>query len=216
MTTLSSRPRQRRGGRPTLEEAARLDLAVRESALALFLEHGYDATSMAAIARAADTTKASLYARFASKEAVFTSVLEWATARPDWPVSEPETPDLDDLEGALTKIADAAIRRALDPSMVKLSRIATAQIQRFPDLARRTLSALLWPRYQMVADLLRRHHEAGDIVAAEPEVLAEHFLAMVSVAPARLASYGIVRDPETQTHHTRVAVGLFVRALQRP
>src|SRR6476469_7782553 len=119
-----SAPQSRRGGRPTLEEAADLDRAVRDTALRLFLEDGYDATSMDAIAREAGTTKASLYARFPSKDALFSSVLTWAIQRSDWPVREPDPPDLDDLEGALTAIAHAAQRRALDPSMVKLSRIA--------------------------------------------------------------------------------------------
>src|SRR5438552_9008338 len=86
-------PRARRGGRPTLEQAAQLDRDVREAALSLFLEHGYDGTSMDAIANAAGTTKASLYARFPTKEAVFSSVLEWAIQRDDWPTPEPETPD---------------------------------------------------------------------------------------------------------------------------
>lgn len=34
---------RRRGGRPTREEAGKLDEAVRESALRLFLENGYEA-----------------------------------------------------------------------------------------------------------------------------------------------------------------------------
>ena len=58
---------RRRGGRPTREEASRLDDAVRESALRLFLENGYEGTTMNAIAAAAGTTKPSLYARFPTK-----------------------------------------------------------------------------------------------------------------------------------------------------
>src|SRR5688500_14843312 len=88
--TPSTRPR--RGGRPTLAETSRLDQDVREAALELFLEHGYDGTSMDAIARAAGTTKASLYSRFAGKDTVFRAVFEWAMNRPDWPVPEPAPP----------------------------------------------------------------------------------------------------------------------------
>src|SRR5579864_3831321 len=67
-------PRPRRSGRPTLEQAAELDQTVRECALRLFLDHGYEGTSMDAIAREAHTTKMSLYGRFASKEELFLSV----------------------------------------------------------------------------------------------------------------------------------------------
>jgi AcrR family transcriptional regulator len=205
--------RSRRSGRPTLEQAAELDQRVRECALQLFLEHGYEGTSMDAIAREAGTTKMSLYGRFSSKEELFLSVLHWATQRPDWPVPEPEPPDLDDLEGALTSIARTALQRALDPSMVQLGRIAVSQAARFPDLARRQAIAF-WPRQQLVADLLERHAARGAITADDPEILAEHFLGMVAGMPARLASYGIQRDPADQDRHTRTAIELFVRGLR--
>jgi AcrR family transcriptional regulator len=202
----------RRGGRPTLEQAAQLDRDVRDHALHLFLEHGYEGTSMDAIARAAGTTKASLYARFPSKESLFDSVLGWAIQRSDWPAPEPEPPDLDDLEGALTAIAQAAQRRALDPAMVKLGRIAIAQASRFPEIARRSRAGAFW-RLQLVVELLERHASTGAIVAEDPEILAEHFLAMVAGMPARLASLGIARDPADEKQHLEVAVRLFLRAL---
>ncbi|UGQ13238.1 TetR/AcrR family transcriptional regulator [Yinghuangia sp. ASG 101] len=204
--------RPRRGGRPTLAQAEQLSRRVREHALELFLEHGYDGTSMDAIAAAAGTTKASLYARFPSKDAVFVSVLKWAVGRPDWPVPEPPAPDLDDLEGALTAIAHMAANRALHPSMVKLSRVAAAHAERFPDVARRTSG--FSRRHELLVELLARHTAAGRIVADDPEVLAEHFLGMVAGVPARLASFGTVRSQADHEHHIAVAVRLFMRGLR--
>jgi AcrR family transcriptional regulator len=205
----------RRSGRPSAAEAERIDRDVRDAALALFLERGYDGTTMDAIAQAAGTTKASLYARFDSKEAVFSAVLDVATRRRDWPLPEPAPPDLDDLEGALTEIAQAGVQRAVHPEMVKLSRIAITESARFPELARRAQANATWARRDLVVELLQRHAAAGAIVVAdEPEILAEHFLAMAVGMPARLASFGIVRDAETQAHYTQVAVALFVRGLR--
>lgn len=205
----------RRGGRPTLEEAAQLDHDVREAALDLFLENGYEGTSMDAIAAAAHTTKASLYARFPSKDDVFRDVLDWAVLRPDWPVAEPDLPSTDDLEAALRAVAQSVMRRVLDPSMVKLSRIAIAQAGRFPTVASRIQDGA-WPRRVFVAELLERHAATGDIVAEDPEMLAELFLAMVGGAPARLASFGIVRDEKEQEHQIDVSVRLFLRGLRAP
>jgi AcrR family transcriptional regulator len=203
----------RRSGRPTSEETARLDFEVREHALRLLLERGYEGTSMDAIAVAAGTTKASLYARFPSKDALFRTVLTWAVRRPDWPAPEPAPPAFDDLEGALRAIAQAARRRALDPAMVQLSRVAVAQAARFPDVARRIQDVVTWPRMQLVADLLRHHAATGAIDAPEPEILAEHFLALVAGIPARLASFGILRSPEVQEHHLDAALTLFLRGV---
>ncbi|MGC7101466.1 TetR/AcrR family transcriptional regulator [Amycolatopsis lurida] len=191
-----------------------MDDAVREGALRLFLEHGYEGTLMDAIAAEAGTTKASLYTRFPGKDAVFRSVLAWAMQRDDWPVKEPPEPDPADLEGALTAIASTAVRRALHPSMVKLTQVAIAHAARFPDLAQQAYAAGFWPRQQLVADVLRRHATAGAIVADDPELLAEQFLGLVSGVPARLASFGILRDAAEQERRTRAAVRLFLRALR--
>lgn len=213
MTTRPARP-ARRGGRPTREEAAQLDEDVREAALTLFLQHGYEGTSMDDIARAANTTKASLYKRFASKDDVFTSVLAWAMQRPDWPLAESDPPNLDDLEGSLRFIARASLRRALHPSMVQLSRVATTQAARVPDIGLQVYAASTIRRHRMLVELLHRHVANGTIVAAQPDMLAEHFMAMVSGMPARLAGFGIVRSDDVNERYLDAAVQLFLRSLR--
>jgi AcrR family transcriptional regulator len=203
----------RPGGRPSSEESAQLNEDVRRAALELFLVHGYEGTTIDSIARAAGTTKASLYARFDTKESLFISVVRWAIGRPDWPIDEPDPPDLGDLEGALRAIAETALHRALHPDMVALTRIAVAQAGRFPDLARRAFAAS-WARKDLVVKLLEHHIMLGSIVADEPEILAEHFLGLVSGNPARLASFGIVRNPSIQRRNNDVAIEMFLRSLR--
>ncbi|MCX4090739.1 TetR/AcrR family transcriptional regulator [Nocardia sp. alder85J] len=204
-------PRARRGGRPTRAQATELDRALRGAALHLFLDQGYDGTSMEAIARAAGTTKASLYTRFPSKEAMFRSVLEWAVQRADWPTPEPTAPAPGDLTHALTEIAATAWARSLHPDLVKLRRIAAAQAERHPDLARQATS---WPAEQLIADLLRHHARLGAIVADDPELLAGHFLAMVT-APGRSTVFGHARPgPAAADRTISSAVHLFVRGLR--
>ena len=211
-TLQGSRP----GGRPTKEETAQLSRDIREAALTLFLERGYEGTSLDDVAGAARTTKASVYVRFADKESLFTGVMRWAIGRTDWPDPESKPLDLDgldNLEGALRSIADAALHRATHPSMVRLNQIAIAQAGRFPDLAQRSLAAS-WTRKQLVVKLLQRHAAVGAIVADEPEILAEHFLGLVSGLPARLASFGVERDAATQRRYSDVAIELFLRGLR--
>jgi AcrR family transcriptional regulator len=206
--------RQRREGRPTPAEAEQLDRDVHEQALRLFLEHGYEGASMDAIASAAGTTKMSLYARFTNKEELFNNVLWWALQNPDWPEPDPPVPDLDDLRGALMAFAEGASRRALHPAMVKLSRIAAAHALRFPEIARRTHAIGFSRRSQVLVELLKRHAATGAIVTEDVGMAAEHFLAMVSGGPARLASFGIVRDADGQRRRLRIAVELFLRGLR--
>jgi TetR/AcrR family transcriptional repressor of mexJK operon len=47
----------------------------------------------------------------------------------------------------------------------------------------------------------------------DPELAAEQFLAMVSAFPARLASFGIRRDPDDEERHIRHAVELFLTGI---
>jgi len=201
----------RRAGHPTKAETAQLDDDLREAALQVFLDRGYEGASVAHIAAAAHTTKASLYARYAGKEDLFAAVVSWAMARTDWPYEEPPPPDFDDLGDALTAIAVAANRRALDPSMVKLSRIAITQAGRFPELARR--SAVM-PRQHLVVELLKYHVGEGTIVADDVEILADHFIGLVAGMPARRASLGLARSARDERRHLEVAVELFLRSLR--
>ena len=100
-------------------------------------------------------------------------------------------------------IADAAVRRALDPSMVKLARIAMTHAHHMPDLGAAHGDRRLAPpsaRRRAAAETCRRSERS---VADEPELLAEHFLGMVAAAPARLASFGIEREAADQEVHTR-------------
>jgi AcrR family transcriptional regulator len=207
MTPKPARPR----GRPTSEQAARLDLSIKEAALDVFLDQGFERAKMDRIAERAGTTKATLYARYPSKEELFLHVLRWATARDDWPFREPELPDIDDLEGALRSIADASVRRALHPDMVKLARIANSQSVHFPEIAGSIRAG--WPRQQAVVDVLKRHVAAGTIAVPDADLAAELFLGMIAATPARLASFGVVRSQKVQRRHTEMAVRIFVDGL---
>lgn len=210
---MSAIPQRRGRGRLSPAGSAELDRAIKEAALEQFLESGYERTTMDAIASRAATTKASIYVRYPSKEELFRAVLDWATQRDDWPFPEPEPPDLDDLEGALGAIAFAALRRALDPSMIRLQRIAAAQAGMFPESARRW-SLFSWPRQQLVTELLTRHVAAGTVRVEQPELAAELFLGMVASAPARMAGLGTLQDEEELRKRTLLAVKLFAAALR--
>jgi hypothetical protein len=134
--------------------------------------------------------------------------------RSDWPKQESQRPDPEDLEAALRAIAETSVRRAVDPAMVKLSRIAVAHALRFPEIARQTHAAGWSMRHQMLIELLKHHAAKGSIVADDPELMAEHFLAMVSAMPARLASFDIVLTAAEQKRRIDVAMQMFLRSVR--
>src|SRR5690242_20479659 len=78
--------------------------AIREAAAALFLENGYQGTSMDDIAAAAQVSKQTIYTHFLSKEALFADlVLGNAERVEEFVATVPRTVAAagDDLEGGL-------------------------------------------------------------------------------------------------------------------
>ena len=76
---------------------------VLDAALRLFVERGYDATSMDAIAQAAGVTKPVVYACYPSKEELFAALLDREEERTLRQIASvlPEAPDPGDPEGML-------------------------------------------------------------------------------------------------------------------
>jgi AcrR family transcriptional regulator len=207
-------PRNRRPGRPTQAETERLDEQLREAAVAAFLEHGYDGTSMEAIARAAGITKQTLYSRYPDKRAVFADVIPWAMSRHE-PRGVVGSIDGEDLRESLMMIAREALTRTTDPQIVRLQRIAMNESARFPEFAVSAETMRWSPRLRAVMDLLQRHVDAGEIEIDEDEIelAGEHFLALVEALPSRLTEFGVFRSNKQAERHLQYAVKLFLRAV---
>ena len=199
-----------RRGRPTRAEARKLDLAVRQAAVATFLELGYAGASMEAIARAAGITRRSLYARYPDKRAVFADVIPWALARY---TDEVDDVDHEDVETALLTLARASLSRATHPENVRLKRIAANESALFPEF-NISAESMMWAGRQRTAiEVLRRYVDRGDIEVDDLELAAEHFLAMVEAVPARMADFGVFRSKKQQERHLQYAVRLFLRGV---
>jgi TetR/AcrR family transcriptional regulator, mexJK operon transcriptional repressor len=211
MRTLSDVTTARRG-RPTRAQAAQLDEKLRDAAVATFLAHGYDRATMELIAEAAGITKRTLYARYPDKRAVFLDVIPWALTRS---IERDSTEDVDDgdLETALLAIGRGALRRALDPEIVRLHRIAMNESHRFPEFAVSAETFGWSQRHRQVTALLRQHAGTGAIEVDDIELAAEHFLALVEVLPARLADFGVFRSRRQEERHLKHAVNLFLRGI---
>jgi AcrR family transcriptional regulator len=184
---------------------------MREAAVATFAEYGYDGATMEAIAQAAGITKRTLYARYPDKRAVFLDVIPWALSRKTERAST-RAPE-NDLPGALLAIGRGALRRALDPDVLRLDRVALNEAARFPEFAV-SAETMAWSgRQREVEELLRYHQSAGTIEVDDIALAAEHFLAMVELLPTRMAEFGVYRSRRKQERHVQYAVNLFLRGV---
>ncbi|XVQ06281.1 TetR/AcrR family transcriptional regulator [Spirillospora sp. CA-255316] len=197
-----------RTGRPTRAEAAELERRLREAALEVFSDRGFEGATMEEIARAAGISKRTLYAKYPDKRALFAKVLPWAMSTLKW--DAPPFDDVaDDLPAALLAIARIAVARTVDPQVARLTRVAMSEAHHFPEFAEAAHSMTWSPRLRSVVEILEHHARAGTIVVDDLELAAEQFLAMVSGFPAMLAVFGLRRDPDDEERHIQHAVALF-------
>jgi AcrR family transcriptional regulator len=127
-----------RGGRPTKAAAALRDARLLEIAAEMFMQHGFDATSMERLAEAAMIGKATLYARYADKSQLFADVLRRRILLIYGPLEAEFAKGLGgkSLEETLLILARRFIDLAVAPSSIALGRILAAQGERFPELGK--------------------------------------------------------------------------------
>src|SRR5437899_10591077 len=111
LTATKARPARRdipksRGGRPTSSAATGRDQRLIEVATRLFLDRGYDATSLDAVAEAARVSKPTVYARYGDKRGLFAEVLRREIARWLAPLAEA-------AEMQLTRSSDISVKQRL-------------------------------------------------------------------------------------------------------
>ena len=109
--------------------------ALLEAATALFLDQGYDRTSLARVAAAAGVSKATLFKQFPTKAALFEAVVLAAGGAADGDIPDPPG---DDFIAGLTEIGLAYAALLERPRIVALMRTIIAESPRFSELGERT------------------------------------------------------------------------------
>lgn len=204
-----TKPKRHTGGRPTQADALRRDERLIEIAARMFMERGYDATTMDAVAEAASVGKATVYARYKDKAELFAAVLRrqidrWLAVG-DEPLATGGT-----LEEVLLALARRKIATALTPEVVAINRIVSAQAGRFQDLAKLVYQEGAQRSTAQVADLLRGFVVKGEIVTDDLEITAELFSNLIIGRQIRLALLGIEIEAEQLDRRIRAAVTLFL------
>lgn len=129
-------PATGRRGRPTAERVAAIDAAIKTAALDLFLEVGFEAASMDAVAVAAKVSKGTLYARYDSKEPLFRAILEEQLEEWSRRAQQRERPRPNDIEAQLRHHARTIVVVSNWPEFRRIAALLDASGRTFPDLAR--------------------------------------------------------------------------------
>ena len=159
--------------------------AIREAAARLFLEKGYQGTSMDEIAAAARISKQTIYTHFPSKEQLFAALVLANTERvEEFAEGLVRTfGEADGLEDGLRRVARTYARMVIQPEVLRLRRLVLAAAGRFPDLARRYYEPVPERVYGVLATLLQELSDAGRLRVDDPRLAAQHFAWLVLGIP---------------------------------
>ena len=186
---------------------------IRAGAQRLFLKHGYERSSMDAIAGAAGVSKQTLYRYYQTKDALFVDILRQLTVGSflrEAPVLSDETPltSRDDLEAALVVFVTSASAYLLAPTYVSLLRVLIAEAPRFPELAEQMRATLVAQGSAALSRLLTRAHHAG-IISQPPS--EEMLLLLVAPLLAYLLADGLIAGHEQPPQPPPEALATLVR-----
>src|ERR1700722_7940237 len=120
-----------RAGRPPRKLAGEVDARILDAARRLFLERGLAGTSVDEIARLARAGKPTIYARFPSKETLFTAVV-FRTIFASIEQFESDAPTGTSVEERLESVGVSILKWGLVSETIGMSRLAIAEARRFP------------------------------------------------------------------------------------
>jgi TetR/AcrR family transcriptional regulator, mexJK operon transcriptional repressor len=210
---------RRGGGRPTREEAEARDVRLLDVATRLFMERGFDGTSIDAVAEAAGVSKPTVYARYHDKRDLFVAVLRGRIRK--WLAPLSAAAEAQAIEGSprsirttLHELSRHLVSYTLAPEAGTLQRILSAQAVQFPELAKLANEEGWLRMVRGVASILRQSAVRGQIKVDDPELAADMFLNLVLGHSKRLALYGIATDPETAERHRKAAVDFFLNGIR--
>lgn len=153
--------------------------AILDAAADLFLEHGYDGTSLARVASSAGVSKATLFKQFPTKAALFEATMLGAGGAPE---DAPPAPDADDLHAGLVTLGRTYAEVLARPRIAGLMRTVIAESPRFPELRERTFDFGTLPVLRALRAYLRAADATGTAAIDDPDVATTQFLGMIASA----------------------------------
>jgi TetR/AcrR family transcriptional regulator, mexJK operon transcriptional repressor len=177
----------RRGGRPSREQAERIQDEILDAAADLFLTEGYGHTSIEAIARRAGIAKRTFYSRYKDKADVFKAMVGRILNKLKPPDAELlfQGPHIEEI---LHRLGPLILQATLLPEVLALHRVIIAEALRFPELA--VIIGQQGGRKFTVDNIAKRIQveiSAGGFAIKDAAFAAEQFMQMLVSTPQRHA-----------------------------
>ena len=172
MTTDPGPPTRSRGRRRRKHARAE---ELRDAALALFVEKGFEATRTEEIAARAGVSKGTLYLYYPSKE----KLLEAAIALPALPALDPARPaaqgDGPSAE-VLRRMLSGLWEHLQQAAVAGVLKLAIAESRRFPQIVEVWLRCVVSPAHASIVEVVLRGIDRGEFRQMDPGVAAHSLL----------------------------------------
>jgi TetR/AcrR family transcriptional repressor of mexJK operon len=197
-------------GRPTRVQQEQRHEELLNAALDIFLDRGFERTTIEEIATYVGMSKRTVYARYEDKGTLFKAAVKRAVESYTVPREALEAVATEDLEQTLAAIARLRIANVATPVATKLQRILSAQSYRFPELFGAAFEEGAGPTITFLSELFARYSAQGKINVTEPQRAAKAFLSLVVGGPARVIVSGNTLDATEIEKHIRFAMEIFM------
>ena len=192
-------------GRPSLSNQELLDRA-----LVLFLENGFERTSIDAICAAAGMAKRTFYQRYGDKLTFFKATLERAIEQWILPLNALEECVDDDLEETMLRVGRRLVANVMSEDGIRLLRITNAESPRIPEIGAFTYEAGTGPTIDWLAQLFRHRLDCQE---AEARNAAIAFMNIAVGGPPTAAAWGVPVSAEEIDANIRYAVHVLLHGL---
>lgn len=187
-----------------------------ESAFDLFVELGFEGTSIDAITAEAGIAKRTIYSRYGDKESLFKAALQheieqWSEAFTG--LREAET---DDLAQSLISISQILLDGVISPRGLRLLQLTGSVARRMPEISAHNVVQGTAPILAYLEDVFRRRLGAQLHCFADPADAAMAFMNLVVGGLANIVAQGQVLSEEFKDRYVRSSVCLFLRGVQSP
>lgn len=182
------------------------------AAFALFMKHGYAATSTAEVAARAGVSKRDIYAQVGNKQDLLIACITDRVRRLQLPTDLPVPGDRETLAQVLASFGGQLIREISDPGVVAVFRLAVAEAVHAREVAQALESIGRQAVHAALGDIMAQAQASG-LVTGQPADCAEQFSGLLWGNLMISLLLGVAKRPDPKEIEARAqdAAAAFLR-----
>lgn len=182
-------------GRPRKGEEQLSRDRLLDTAVTLFLEHGYGNLSLETIARDARVSMRTVYSQFGGKAGLFGAVIRRCSDQFVACLSEGQTLE-SSPEDVLVSFARQFLFHITRPDSMRIRAVLIGESLRFPDLAAQYYEQGPQRTLDHLAQFFARQQQAGYFTSVDARVLADQFLSVLRSERFQKLQLGLEQTPD--------------------